>query len=126
MKIYRRKRLDFGWYLMIISILGYLAIFTSSVFELDIGPYVDASLFLLIGLALMISGGIKFFFKYFKDGLTPSEINRMVTIIIGVTSAIVGIVTIPFFGIEAVVLNGIKAVIAAIAIVTIIAERLKE
>lgn len=117
------NKLDFGFYLMVISVLGYLAILVSSLFNVDIGPWVDSMLFLLIGSALLISGGVRFFFRYFKNGLTTAEINRIVSIVVGMASVITGILIAPFFSIQAEVLNGVKAVIAVIAILTILAER---
>jgi len=122
-KLFKLRSQDFGFYLMVISVLGFTAILVNALTGIDIGPWVDSILFLLIGSALMIAGGIRFFFKYFKEGLTPSELNRIVSIVVGIASAIVGIVTAPFFGIQAEVLNGIKAIIAVIAILTILAER---
>lgn len=120
---FQLSKMDFGWYLMVISVLGYFTIFVSALFKIDIGSYVDSFLFLIIGLALMISGSIQLFFKYFKGGLTKTEINRIVSIVVGMTSAIIGIITLPFIDIQADVLDGIKAVIAVIAIITIISER---
>ena len=124
--VFKLRNLDFGVYLMIISVLGFTAILVSSLTGIDIGPWVDSLLFLIIGTALMISGGIRFFFKYFQEGLTPAELNRIVSIVVGIASAIVGIMTAPFFGIQAEVLNGIKAIIAVIAILTILAERYRK
>lgn len=124
--VLKMRNLDFGWYLMVISILGFTAILISSLTGFDIGSYVDSILFLLIGTALMVSGGIRFFFRYFKQGLTQQELNRIVAIVVGTASAVVGIITAPFFGIQAEVLNGVKAIIAVIAILTILAERYRK
>lgn len=125
----RRKKFkinyDFGLILMFISILGYFAILVSSLFNYDIMEYVNSLLFLLIGGALLLSGSVQYFFKYFKNGLTKTEVNRIASIVIGGASVVVGIITLPLFGIEADVLDGIKALIAIIAIITIVAERMK-
>lgn len=116
------EKIKFGTYLAIISVIGFLGILITSLTDVDVGGWADALLFLIIGGALMIAGGIKFFIKYFENGLTRSEINRIVTIVVGASAFIVGILTVPFFNIEYPVIDGIKAIIASIAIITIIVE----
>jgi peptidoglycan/LPS O-acetylase OafA/YrhL len=107
--------------LAIVSVLGFITIFASAVFEVDVSGYIDSLLFIILGIALFFVGAAKFF-VYFKNGLTPTEINRIVTTIVGVASIITGILIAPFFNIQANVLDGIKAIIAAIAIVVIVLE----
>ncbi len=118
------EKIKFSIYLMIISILGFLAILVKSLTGTDISPYVEASLFMIIGFALMMSGSIRLFFRYFNNGLTATEVNRISSIVVGFAAFVVGFITAPFFGIEVEVLNGVKAIIALIAIVNIVIEGL--
>jgi len=111
----------FTTWLAIVSIIGFATILVASVTGLNLKAWADSLLFMVIGFALFVQGGAKFF-VYFKDGLTPSEINRIVTVVIGFASIITGILIAPIVGIEVLVLDGIKAIIAIIAILVIIIE----
>lgn len=118
------KDIRFTTYLGIISVLGFATILVNSLANIDIGPYVDSFLFLLIGFALFIAGGYKLIFSYFKGGLTASEINKIVSVIVGVASMFVGLLTFPPLGINVEVFSGIKVIISGIAILVISFEML--
>lgn len=116
--------ISFNDALATVSILGFLAIFVSSISpNIEIGAWIDGILFMIIGAVLAISGGITFVFRYFENGLTNDEITKLLTIIVGVTSFIVGIFTFPvqaFEGVRTVpVVGGIKTIISALAIIFI-------
>lgn len=120
-------KLRFQDFLAIVSILGFLTIFISSIARnIDIGPWVDGFLFILIGTALMVSGGIQFLFKMFEGGLSNREITKLLTILVGIASFIVGIFTFPiqaFASLQTVpIVGGIKTIISALAIIIIIAD----
>jgi len=84
------KRLKFTTWLGIISIIGFLAILLKTLFNIDITNISNSFLFIIMGIALFFVGGANFF-VYFRDGkLTPSEINRIVTMLIGIASIITG------------------------------------
>lgn len=115
------KNISFTRWLSIVSIIGFVSILVGALFNYDFQGWQSGLLFMIIGLALFVQGGSKFF-AYFKNGLTPSEINRMVTVIVGVASFITGVLILPVFGFEILILNGIKAIIAVIAIAVITIE----
>ena len=117
--MFKLEKIKFTTYLGLISIAGFVAIFLNALAKIDIGGYVDSMLFLLIGLSLFISGGYKLIFSYFKGGLTPAEISKIVSVVVGVASMFVGLLTVPFLGIEAEVFSGIKIIISGIAILVI-------
>jgi hypothetical protein len=119
----RLTNIRFTTWLAIVSILGFATILVNSLSGVDIGPWVEGLLFMIIGFALFVMGGAKFFL-YFRGGLTASEVARLVTVVIGVASFFTGVLMLPLFGVEVVVLNGIKAVIAVIAIAVIAIEEL--
>jgi peptidoglycan/LPS O-acetylase OafA/YrhL len=115
------SKIPFTTWLGVVSVIGFGVIFINSVFNKDITPWGDSLLFLIIGFALFLTGGARFF-RYFENGLTPSEINRIVTVAIGFSSMVVGVLIAPFFNINLVVVNGVKAVIAMIAMIVIVLE----
>lgn len=113
------KEIKFTTYLGIMSIAGFMAIFLQALAKVDISLYVESMLFLVIGFALFISGGFDLIIGYFKGGLTPSEITKIVSVVVGVASMFVGLLTVPFLGLEIEVFSGIKLIISGIAIFVI-------
>lgn len=117
------KKFEFRDYLAIVSILGFFAIFINSIFLIDIRGWVDGALFIIIGAALSAIGGIRFFIQYFENGLSNREITKVLTVIVGVVSIIVGIFIFPIEAFEALqtvpVINGIKTIISLLAIIVI-------
>lgn len=119
------SKIKFMTFLAIVSILGFGAILTNAVTGIDIGAFVDSLLFIIIGIALMLAGGIKLFFKYFENGLTNREISNIVTVVVGSTSVVTGILTAPFFNFNLTVLDGFKAIVSLVAIIAITLEAYK-
>lgn len=110
--------------LAVVSILGFLTIFVSSISPtVEIGAWIDGLLFMIIGAVLAIAGGITIVGRYLQNGLTNDEITKMLTILVGITSFIVGIFTFPIQAFEAVqevpIVGGIKTIISALAIIFI-------
>ena len=98
----------------IISILGFAGIIIEALIDFSITPWVQSALFLLIGLALFTAGGYNMFFDYFKDGLSIDELNKVVTVIVGFLSVILGLLLI--FNVDLSAFDGIKIIISFIAI----------
>ena len=117
------KNFRFKDYLAIVSILGFFGIFINSIFLIDISGWIDGLLFIIIGIALSAIGGIQYFIKYFKGGLDDTEIMKILTIIVGVTSTLVGIFIFPIKFFEPIqtvpIVNGIKTIISLMAIFVI-------
>ena len=116
------KDIKFTQYLSVISILGFTTILIQTSTSVDISQWVNSMLFFLIGLSLFVSGGYKLIFSYFKGGLTVGEMNRIVTVVVGVASMFVGILTTPILDINYEVFTGIKIIISIIAIMVITFE----
>lgn len=110
-------RIDLKKYLAIISILGFAGIFFNSSFGWNVDQWIDGLLYVIIGVALMISGGITLFFSYFKDGLDNDEISKILTTLIGVASFLTGLSI--FLNWNTPIIIGIRAIVAALAIVII-------
>jgi hypothetical protein len=115
------KQFNFKVALGIISILGFTAILLSS-FDVFVQEWVDSLLFITIGFALFVSGGYHLFFDYFKDGLTYNEINKIVSVFLGVASMVLGFLIMPSFNLELEVFRGVKMLVAGIAIFVIAIE----
>jgi len=115
------KNINFSVWLGIVSIIGFITIFVNSITGISLNEWADSLLFLIIGFALFLAGGARFF-VYFKNGLTPNEINRIVTVAIGVTSMVTGVLIAPFFNFNFVILDAIKGFIAIIAVAVIMIE----
>lgn len=120
-----KRREIFRQLLAVVSILGFLSILFNSLFEVNAAGWIDSVLFVLIGVGLMIIGGVRMVWKYFENGLTDVEISKILTIIVGIFSTIVGILIMPVdpFGVmDAPQLGGVKAVIAVLTITIIMVE----
>ena len=117
-------KFKFETVLGIISILGFLGIIVKAATSFDIATWIEGAMFFIIGLALMASGGYKLFFKYFEDGLTWNELNKVITIVIGGFSVAIGIFILPIFNLDFEIFNGIKIIIATIAIFVIALDML--
>lgn len=112
----------FTQFLAIISILGFLSILLLNIAGIDINDWTDALVFVILGAGLMISGGWKLFLQRFSNGLTRSEVNKTVTVIVGFASLLVGILDLPAFMLTFTWMSGVKVIISIIAIVVIAVE----
>lgn len=110
-------------FLAIVSIAGFFGIFMTSLAGVDLSAWIEGFFFIVLGIALIISGGIQFIFKYMQGGLTNDEITKIMTIIVGVASLVVGIFTFPiglFSRIQSIPLvDGVKALVSLLAIIVI-------
>lgn len=122
----RKKLVSFLEFLAIVSILGFFTIFINSLIGIDISGWTDGLLFIALGVALMISGGIQFLFYYFRDGLDNEEITKVMTIIVGISSFIIGILTFPIPLFEKAqdipVVDGVKVLVSILAITIIVVD----
>jgi len=111
--------------LALVSIMGFLVILINALTGIDIGEWADGFLFVIIGTSLILLGGIKMFIKYFDDGLDDIEVAKILTIIVGIFSILVGLIVMPIRFLDSLrvpQLDGIKVIIASLAIVIIIIE----
>ncbi len=120
----KKETADFKQYLGIISIIGFAGVFVNSITGLNLDTWVNGLFFGIMGIALLISGGIKLFFQYFEDGLTGDEISKVITNLIGLASVLTGFSII--FHWDYPVLIGMRTIISLIAIIIIAADLYKE
>jgi hypothetical protein len=120
MKKKKQKTIDLKKYLAIISILAFFGIFVNSATGWQVDNWIDGLLYMIMGVALMIAGGIRMFFDYFKNGLTTTEISKILTDIVGLISFFSGLSIILQWSSPIIV--GLRAIIAIIAIVIITSD----
>jgi len=105
----------------IASIIGYLVIAINGFFNIDIGDYTAPVLLIILGVALLIQGQVKFWWRYIRDGrLTSNEFTSLVTGIIGFLAVVSGILA--YFIKESVTFNVVQGILAIIAIIVIIVD----
>lgn len=115
------KSISFTRWLSVVSIAGFLVIFLSLLLGINFLAWSNSILFIVIGFALFVLGGAKFF-VYFKNGITKKEIVRIFYAGVGVISIFAGVLSTPLLSINFVVLDIVKLIISGIAIAVIIIE----
>jgi len=104
--------------LSIVSILGFLGIIIESFFSFETGDYIEASLMIIIGLALIIEAKVKKL-RTLAKGFNSSNFTHLVTAIIGGIAIVAGIFSIPYIRIETSAFQAIKGILSIIAIIVI-------
>jgi len=112
----------FLYALAIVSVLGFLTIALNSLNIFDIGSYVTALIFVVLGIGMMFEGNVRMLLKYAKKGFTESEISHITAVVIGFLAVISGLLSMPFIGFQSATFDSFKGVIAIIAIFVIIIE----
>lgn len=107
--------------LSIVSILGFLGIVSKTIFNYDLGEYVEALLMFIIGLGLIIEAKLKKL-KSLSNGITSSNLTHLTTIIIGCIALIAGIFSFPPIRVVNSAFLAIKGIASIIAIAVIIIQ----
>lgn len=121
-------KLPFPLFLGIVSIIGFLVIVFDSFSNFNLVPWANGLLFIIIGSGLALIGGIFSIKQMLSGGLTDTEIAHILTIVVGVMSVFVGLVTLPIKFLSNVnipAFEGVKGIIAIFAIVFISIETYK-
>ena len=108
--------------LAVVSILGFAAIVSSTLFDFDLNEYVDSLLMLIVGLGLVIEGQITRLRQIKEEGLTPTNFTHLVTVIIGVIAICAGIFSFPGIRFEHPTFLAVKGILSIIAIIFIIIQ----
>jgi len=120
-----KKKIPLTMFLAGISILGFLAIVLEVFAGININPLVRALIFIIIGIGLATIGSILSTIKYLEDGLTDDEVTHIVTSLVGTSSIIVGILTLPIQAVakfDVPAMDGIRGLVAIFAILFIVIE----
>ncbi len=114
---------DFEKILGIMVIIGFLGIIYEASFGMNVSHFVSSAFFVIMGVALLVVGGFKLFLKYFEGGLTFDEVTKIITILVGAISILLGLLMLFNFGWN--ILNGLKIVISFVAVFIIMIEMFK-
>ena len=104
----------------IVSVLGFLAVFLNTTFQIDIGILVEGLIFIVMGVGLIIEGNYRALLKMAKGGLRRDEITHITAVVIGAASVSVGLLTI--VDVSDPIFIGWKGLISIAAIAIIIFE----
>ncbi|MFH1802503.1 MAG: hypothetical protein ABH864_03555 [archaeon] len=107
--------------LSIVSILGFLGIVSETLFDFDMGGYVEAGLMLVIGAGLVLEANFQKI-RSIKYGLNSGSFTHLTTAIIGVIAIIAGIFSLPPVRIETAGFLAVKGIISIIAIIVIFVQ----
>lgn len=107
--------------LSIVSILEFLGVVSQTLFDYEIGNYMESLLMLIVGFGLILEAKAKNL-SSIANGLSRNNFTHLTTIIIGVVAVVAGIFSFPQIRIEAPGFLAIKGIIAIIAIVVIIIQ----
>jgi hypothetical protein len=114
------KNVDLNKYMRVVSLLAFIGIFMNTVTGWGVDKWADGLMFMIMGVALMIAGGIHMFFAYFKDGLTNVELTKMLTDIFGLIAIFTGLSII--FEWSSPIILGTRSIIALLAIIVIVSD----
>lgn len=114
-KVRKDNAVNWSRFLTIVGIISFLAIFSNSAFSLNLDALADGLLFMILGVALLVTGGVHLLVEYFKDGLDPDEISKIISILIGVAAITAGITVI--LGLKNSFLLSIRAIVSLLAII---------
>lgn len=108
--------------LAIISIIGFIGIVSSTLFDKPIEIYVESFWLIIMGIGFLYEAHpIKLIMRIgtqFKD----RNFTSLTTLTVGALALVAGILTLPQIGIETLAFQSIKGVISIIAIVFIIVQ----
>lgn len=109
-------------FLAIVSILGFLSTIFETLKYVTINSYINPTIFIIMGIALVIEGNIRALKKYIKNGLTSDEMTHILAITVGLLAIISGFISYPFIGIQNSVFDSFKLILSIFAIIVIIIE----
>jgi|GEM_PF-1695869 len=117
---YKRSKVSksFVTILAIVSILGFVSIISETLFEYDIGLYIESLWMFLVGIGLILEARIRRL-RTLKYGLNPSNFTTLITLTVGGIAIVTGILSAPYFGLQNPSFFAIKGILSVIAIVVI-------
>jgi len=108
--------------LAVISIISFLGIVSSTLFDFSLGFYIEALWMLVIGIGFLIEGQIHRLKNIRTEGLTPRNFTNITTVVIGVIAIVTGIFSLPQIRIENSGFLAVKGIASLVAIVIIIIQ----
>ncbi|MBS3073537.1 hypothetical protein J4465_01945 [Candidatus Pacearchaeota archaeon] len=104
-----------------ISILGFIGIVSSALFNIEISGYIEALWIIILGFGLLIKTSFRKI-KSIKKGLSTYNFPHLTNAFIGIVAIITGILGSPLFNIINPTFHAIRGILAIIAIIIIFVE----
>ena len=108
--------------LSIVSIIGFLSIMLSSLFNVDISRYITTVWLLALGLGLVFETSMEKIKGLKHEGLTPEILGELTMLIVGGLAIIAGILSIPQINIQDSAFLAVKGIISILAIIFIVLQ----
>ncbi len=117
---------DFKDYLSLISFVGFIAIFLSYTFDITLLiQRIDAVFLILSGVGLMVIGKVFSVGKWAKDGIQKGEFTQTLSLVIGLSSIIIGLIV--AFGLSIPLrFSGFVGIVALFPALFILADYIKK
>jgi hypothetical protein len=107
--------------LSIVSILGFGGIVSQTLFDFNMGLYIESMLMFIIGGGLVLEAKFKNL-RSLANGLNKNNFTHLTTVVIGIIAIIAGIFSFPPIRVETPGFLAVKGIISIIAIVVIIIQ----
>ena len=108
--------------LSIVSIIGFLSIMLSSLFNVDVSRYITTAWLLALGLGLAFETSMEKIKGLKHEGLTPEILGELTMLIVGGLAIIAGILSIPQINIQNSAFLAVKGIISILAIIFIVLQ----
>ncbi len=118
----KKVKLTFVSILAIVSIIGFLGVISKSLFDYDMGLWLDALILLTIGVGFIIESRPKVLKRKLKKGLDNVNFSRLITFVLGSLAVLSGVLSFPFIDLQHFVFLAIKGVISIIVIIFIVIQ----
>lgn len=117
-----KTRKGFDWSLIGIGMFGFFMIALNSFDIIDLTPWGTTVFMLLAGTAFLYEGQVSTIRRWGADGIQRPEFPFVMSIFLGLFTIVIGVLAMPFIGIESPQLKGITGFVAILAIAWIALE----
>ena len=107
--------------LAVVSILGFSAIVSQTLFNKDINLYVESFWMVILGIGLIVEANFRKL-RSIARGITPNNFTHLTTTIMGLFAILAGILSFPSINVQNPSFLAIKGIISIIAIIFIIIQ----
>ncbi len=110
----------FVYVLALVSILGFVAIISETLFSTDIRVFIESLWLIIVGVGMLAEGKIMRLGRIREEGLTPVNFTHLITVIVGAIAVVAGFLN--FGGVTHASFQAVKGIIAIIAIIIIVIQ----
>jgi hypothetical protein len=119
----KKTRKSFDDALTIISLVFFLALALNSFTSFNLNPWMTTIVMILAGAGLMFEGRVMTIKNWAKDGIQRPEIPYLFSLIFGLFTIIVGILSMPVMNVLTEQLKGIVGIVSLLCMAFISIER---